>query len=289
MNQNVLTVVLAVVGGVGGGFVGSRLGADRSTAVGAPPAAVEPEARHGAAIAELERRSASMERGVEEMRLALADLAAAQRTAIAPRPEPEAAPLAAAPAKSAPAATGAGSAMDRILAGGLDWEEAQKLWKEVEAAGQLDELVKVLEERAKARGNDPDSQTQLGLAYLQKTFRAGGGPEAGLWATKADRAFDAALQADDTHWEARFQKAVSLSFWPPMLGKQPDAVKQFEKLVAQQEASGTKSKGYAQTYLFLGNMHLQMGAKDKALAAWNQGLAQFPNDAELQKKIADVQ
>lgn len=287
MNQNVLTVVLAVVGGVGGGFVGSRLGADPSAAAGAPPAAVEPEPQHAAAIAALERRSASIERGVEEMRLAVADLAAAQRTAIAPRPEPEAAPLVAAPARSAPA--GAGSAMDRILAGGLDWEEAQKLWKEVEAAGQLDELVKLLEERAKSRGNDPDAQTQLGLAYLQKTFRAGGGPEAGLWATKADRAFDAALQADDAHWEARFQKAVSLSFWPPMMGKQPDAVKQFETLVAQQEASGTKAKGYAQTYLFLGNMHLQMGAKDKALAAWNQGLAQFPDDAELQKKIADVQ
>ena len=143
--------------------------------------------------------------------------------------------------------------------------------------------------RAAARGNDPDAQTELGKAYLQKTFRAGGGPEAGLWATKADKAFDKALGVDDHHWESRFQKTVSLSFWPPMLGKQTDAVKQFETLVAQQEASGSKSQGYAETYLFIGNMHLQMGAKDKALAAWKQGYAQFPNHAELAKKLAPAQ
>lgn len=288
MNGNVWTVVLAIAGGIGGGYVGGRCGAGSCAEASAQPAGVAPASNDAAAIADLAARNAANERALEEMRLALADVAS-QRAAVASREVEVAQPIAAAaPTKTAAAKADAGSAMDRILAGGLDWDEAQALWKEVEAAGKLDELVKTLEERAKARGNDPEAQTQLGLAYLQKTFRAGAGPDAGIWATKADRAFDAALAVDDQHWEARFQKAVSLSFWPPMLGKQPDAVKQFETLVAQQEASGKKSGGYAQTYLFLGNMHLQMGAKDKALAAWNQGLAQFPNDAALQKKIADV-
>jgi len=291
MNQNVMTALLALVCGLGGGFVGARLGAPRGAEVGATAVGVAPEAQTAAEIAALVQRNAAMERTLEEVRLALADVSAAQRTAIAARATESAGPVAAASKNVAEpkAKPGADSAIDRILAGGLDWDETQALWKEVEDAGQLDELVKMLEDRAKSRGNDPEAQTQLGLAYLQKTFRAGGGPEAGLWATKADRAFDAALSVDDTHWEARFQKAVSLSFWPPMLGKQPDAVKQFEKLVAQQESSGQKSSGYAQTYLFLGNMHLQMGAKDKALAAWHQGLAQFPENADLLKKIADVQ
>jgi len=291
MNQNVMTALLALVCGLGGGFVGARLGAPRGAEVGATAVGVAPEAQTAAEIAALVQRNAAMERTLEEVRLALADVSAAQRTAIAARATESAGPVAAASKNVAEpkAKPGADSAIDRILAGGLDWDETQALWKEVEDAGQLDELVKMLEDRAKSRGNDPEAQTQLGLAYLQKTFRAGGGPEAGLWATKADRAFDAALSVDDTHWEARFQKAVSLSFWPPMLGKQPDAVKQFEKLVAQQESSGQKSSSYAQTYLFLGNMHLQMGAKDKALAAWHQGLAQFPENADLLKKIADVQ
>lgn len=291
MNQTVTTVLLAAACGLGGGFVGARLGSAREAQVATAAVGVAPEPQVAAELAAVAERNAALERAVEQLRLALADVSAAQRTAIAARSAEPAPAVAAAPKSDAAsdARSGAASAMDRILAGGLEWEEAQALWKEVASAGKLDELVTLLEERAKARGNDPEAQTQLGLAYLQKTFRAGGGPEAGVWASKADHAFDAALAVDETHWEARFQKAVSLSFWPPMLGKQPDAVKQFEKLVAQQEASGSKQKGYAATYLFLGNMHLQMGAKDKALAAWNQGLAQFPDNADLLKKIADVQ
>ncbi|MBL8862781.1 MAG: hypothetical protein JNK02_12345 [Planctomycetes bacterium] len=289
MNANVALVgLLALAAGIGGGVVGARLCA--SGPLEAAPAAVSPEPELGGALADLVARQVALERGLEELRLGLADVAAAQRRAISARDvRAETAPERAAPALAAgPAASGADAALERLLSGGLSWDEAQAAWQEVEKAGKLDALIAAIEERARARGNDPDAQTELGKAYLQKTFRAGGGPEAGLWASKADRAFDAALSIDDHHWESRFQKAVSLSFWPPMLGKQPDAVKQFETLIAQQEASGLVKPGYAETYLFLGNMHLQMGAKDKALAAWKQGAGLFPNHAELQKKLADV-
>ncbi len=288
MNQNVLTVVLAAACGIGGGLVGARLGASRTAEVSATTTGVGPASDASAQITAIDRRQTAVEGRLEALQVTLADLAATQRTAARSR-EPQAVESAPVTKPTAvKASADAGSAMERLLAGGVSWETAQELWKEVADAGKLDELVKLLEERAQARGNDPEAQTQLGLAYLQKVFRVGAGPEAGVWATKADKAFDAALAQDDQHWQARFQKAVSLSFWPPMLGKQPDAVKQFETLIAQQEAAGQNSDGYNQTYLFLGNMHLQMGDKAKALAAWNKGLAQFPNDPELLKKIADV-
>jgi tetratricopeptide (TPR) repeat protein len=292
MNQNVMTVLLAVACGVGGGIVGARFRAASTAEVAAVSTGVGPAPEVAARMADVDRRQATIEDRLEEIQLALADLSSAQRTAAASRTTDAVAPATAPSGNEATpksAAPDARSAMDRLLAGDVGWDEAQKLWKEVADAGKLDELVGMLEERAQARGNDPEAQTQLGLAYLQKVFRAGAGPEAGTWATKADRAFDAALAVDDQHWQARFQKAVSLSFWPPMMGKQPGAVKQFETLVAQQEASGSPQPGYAKTYLFLGNMHLQMGDKAKALAAWNKGLAQFPTDAELLKQVAGVQ
>lgn len=289
-NGNVLVVVLAAVCGIGGGVLGARLGATQGAEVAATDASVAPESRTTPAIAALEARQSAMERGIEELRLGLADVAALQRRAVAERAEaPSVAREEPKPAAKAPGATGIAATMERLLAGDLDDDAEEAAWREIADAGKLDEMVARMEERAAARGNDPEAQTELGKAYLQKTFRAGGGPEAGLWATKADKAFDKALAADDHHWESRFQKAVSLSFWPPMLGKQTDAVRQFETLVAQQEASGSKSSGYAATYLFLGNMHFQMGAKDKAIAAWKQGAAQFPDHAELAKKLADVQ
>ncbi len=289
MNQNVWTVALALVSGIGGGILGARFGAAPTAEVAATSSGVGPAPEVWKQLEAVEKHQAAIERRFETLALSVADIASGQRTVAKAESTEAAAPSAVADAQpKAAAGPDVGAAMERLLAGDVPWEESQQLWKEIAAAGKLDELVKLMEERAAARGNDPEAQTQLGLAYLQKVFRVGGGPEAGVWATKADKAFDAALAVDDTHWMARFQKAVSLSFWPPMMGKQPDAVKQFETLVAQQEASGLKQSGYNQTYLFLGNMHLQMGDKQKALAAYNKGLAQFPNDPELLKKIADL-
>lgn len=284
MSTNLLLPVLALVLGLGGGFLGARLAGPCRASAG-DDAAVAPASQHGATIAALEQRTASIERGLENLQMGLADVAA-NRSVVARAAEPVAMPEPRAATPGVPSAVQ--DAIDTIMAGDVDWEESQKLWKEIEAAGKLDEVVKMLEERAAARGNDPDAQVESGLAYLQKVFRAGGGPDAGVWAIKADKAFDAALALDENHWMGRFQKAVSLSFWPPVMGMQTDSVKHFEILAAQQE-NMPAHEGFEQTYLMLGNLHMQMGAKDKAIAAWQKGLAKCPDSAELKKKLADVQ
>jgi len=119
-------------------------------------------------------------------------------------------------------------------------------------------------------------------------FKAGNGPEAGIWATKADKAFDAALAVDDHCWDARFSKAVSLSFWPPVFGKQGEAIKNFEVLTEQQASQPSDPK-FAQTWLLLGNMYQQTGRMDQALATWQKGLALFPGNEALQAQIASAQ
>jgi tetratricopeptide (TPR) repeat protein len=167
-------------------------------------------------------------------------------------------------------------------------EQRQALWKQIADAGELDAMIALMEQRTK---DDPENSTahlDLGRAYLQKIFKVGNGPEAGIWGTKADKAFDAALAIDDHNWDARFAKAVSLSFWPPMLGKQNEAIKNFEVLAEQQASQPTKPE-YAQTYYFLGNMYTQTGDKQKAIAAWQQGLALFPGNAQLEAQIANAQ
>jgi len=160
----------------------------------------------------------------------------------------------------------------------------QELWARYTKEGRLDELVALFEERAEADPNDPDVQVDLGGAYLQKVFASGSGPLAGQWAMKADSSFEAALALDDQHWDARFSKATSLSFWPPALGKQGEAINQFETLVAQQE-QGSKEPRHAQTYLMLGNTYQQIGDAEKALAAWQRGLSLFPDNENLRQQV----
>ncbi len=174
-------------------------------------------------------------------------------------------------------------AVAALLDPNLDAAARTALWQKVREAGLLDEVLAVYEARAKANPNDPSVQVELGEAYLQKIFEVGSGPLAGVWANKADGAFDAALALDDHNWEARFTKAVSLSFWPPIFGKQPEAISHLKTLLSQQ-AGQPKSPQYAQTYLMLGNLYAQQGNSAEATSMWKQGLSEYPNDAALLEK-----
>jgi tetratricopeptide (TPR) repeat protein len=179
------------------------------------------------------------------------------------------------------------TALAGILDKKMSWDDREKLWTRIREAGLTDEIIKDLEKRAAANPKDPDSQTLLGNAYLKKIQEVPQGPESGAWATKADQAYDRALEIDPEHWESRFMKAVALSFWPAAFGKGTEAIKHFETLVSQQERQNPRS-GFAETYYFLGNMYLQTGQRDQAISAWQRGLRLFPDNAELQQQLRNA-
>lgn len=175
-----------------------------------------------------------------------------------------------------------------LLRDDLSDQERQALWAEAHNAGQGDELLAWFEQRAEANPTDADAQSELGSALLQMLFVMPEGPTKGQVAMRADGAFDMALAIDDQHWEARFSKAVSLSFWPPVFGKQQEAINNFETLVTQQTGQSTQPE-FASTHLLLGNMYAQMGQTEQAMAAWQAGAALFPEDTELQAQITTYQ
>jgi tetratricopeptide (TPR) repeat protein len=181
------------------------------------------------------------------------------------------------------------AAIAKLLDPKLDDAARQKLWKEYADRGLTDALVAEFEARVERDPTNPDLRVELGGAYLQKIFELGtSGPMTGVWAMKADKAFDSALELDPEHWDARFDKAVSLSFWPPIFGKQKEAIHHFEKLIEQQSAQAQEPK-FANTHLLLGNMYQQAGDMQKAVAAWNAGLSLFPGNEALKKQIALAQ
>lgn len=162
--------------------------------------------------------------------------------------------------------------------------ESTELWARLIAEGRDKEVLDHLKAIAEANPNDPEAQLALGTAYLGRTQQSAG-PMAGLYATLADEALDKALEADPEHWEARFTKAMALSFWPSNFGKQPESIRQFETLIAQQEGL-TSSPEHAQSHFFLGNLYQQTGRPDKALEAWRRGLQLFPGNEQLAAQVA---
>jgi len=177
------------------------------------------------------------------------------------------------------------SLLAEIFASDTPFERESEIWKELREAGLAEKALARIRERAEANPSDPDLQVELGSAYIQQLLSLPDGPERGTLAMNADLAFDTALALDEHHWEARFMKATSLSFWPPIFGKQEEAIHQFERLRIQQEESGEIRDEYAQTYLFLGNLHLQRGDRDAAVEAWRQGLLLFPESDEIRAQL----
>lgn len=291
MTQSSLPLILiaAVVGGAAGAAITTF-----TTSSTPPPALAAPVAAGAdpARLEELANSQARLETALKELRAATDDLAArAQREVVG-------APAVAQAVISAPAAVDpAAEALQReanvaalmaelAAAGGSD--EAAAIWQRAAKEGLTDALVARFEQLAAADPTDPAKRVDLGNAYLQKVFAAGGGPMAGVWAVKADKAFDAALELDPQHWEARFTKAVSLSFWPAALGKQAMAIQEFETLLGQQ-STGAPRPEHAQTYLFLGNVHQSSGSIQKALDTWRRGLELFPDNEELRARIASAE
>ncbi len=236
-------------------------------------------------LAGLRRDLAARPRGTA--REQVVDVEAAVAAYFAEHGAPVATAAEAVPAAAAEQPLTAEEAMARLLDPELRGMAREEFWQRVREAGLVDEVVAAWEERAEQFPDDPDVQVDLGRAYIEKIQEVGSGPMAGKWAMKADGQFDRALAIDPNHWEARFSKAVSLSFWPPVFGKQNEAIRQFEILVDQQRA-GPPRGSHAQTHLLLGNLYQQIGKHDEALAAWELGLSMYPDDEALRAQLAGV-
>jgi tetratricopeptide (TPR) repeat protein len=164
------------------------------------------------------------------------------------------------------------------LAGTSFWDDPTG-WKKAFAAGRMDDVIKQFEALAKEAPNDPKAQMDLAnayLAYLQM--------DQSKWqlSMKADSVFDKVLDLDERHWDARFSKAVSYTFWPDFLGKKKEAIGHFETLVEQQESMPVEAS-QAQTYLFLGNL-LEARDPQRAREIWQKGLRRHPDNQDLAKK-----
>ncbi|MEX1025241.1 MAG: hypothetical protein WD226_09205 [Planctomycetota bacterium] len=163
-------------------------------------------------------------------------------------------------------------------------DQMHELWSRLSKAGRSEEIIAELERLAENSPHDPDAQLALGTAYLYRIFDVGQGPLAGEYATKADAAFARAIELDDTHYEARMMKAVSLSNWPAFLGKTPQAISEFETLIDMQSSLAEEERT-PDPYLMLGNLYSQTGERERAIEIWRNGLALFPDHAGLRRQL----
>lgn len=283
----VLSVVLAAAAATGISFAmrPSAEVAPRDTAVDLQREVLELKKQHAELLAKYE--------GLANAPLAASAPLAAERVAVPTVSDDQVAAAVAAYMRqhgnAVEAAAGAGVAdasfdIDRSfeeLATSSYWDNAAA-WKKAFASGRMDELIAKFEAAAKANPNNTKTQMQLATAYLGYLQM-----DSTKWplSMKADKVFDSVLALDPTHWEARFTKALSYTFYPDFLGKKKDAISNFETLVQQQETMPVEAS-QAQTYLYLGNL-LEARDPAKAREMWARGARRHPDNQELQKKLSN--
>jgi tetratricopeptide (TPR) repeat protein len=168
----------------------------------------------------------------------------------------------------------------------LDWDTQAQRWQGL-SKEQRTALLAHIESLAKGQPSNADVQVRLGEAYVQMLLAPGTGfLEMGKWGQLADRQFTKALELDDHHWDARFNKAMGLAHQPAILGSRPKAIEHFEILIAQQEKLSPEPR-HADVYLVLGNLLAEQGDKEKARTLWETGRRRHPESRELAEKVKD--
>ena len=176
-------------------------------------------------------------------------------------------------------------AVDILVSPQASHEQKQATWKQLRESGKIDLAIRELEQRA---ANDPrlaEYPAELGQAYLQKCATIQDVREQGILAMQADKVFDTALALDPSNWEARFTKAVALSYWPANLNKGAEVIQHFQTLIEQQETQAPQPQ-FAETYSWLGDQYTKAGHADYARTVWERGAALFPNNEGLKNRLA---
>jgi tetratricopeptide (TPR) repeat protein len=178
-------------------------------------------------------------------------------------------------------------AVDLLVSTEATRKQKRDTWKQLRAAGKLDPVITELEQRMTDDPRTAEYPAALGQAYLQKCGTLQDVREQGILAMQADKLFETALTLDPSNWEARFTKAMCMSYWPPVLNKGDEVIQNFQTLIEQQEAQAPQPH-FAETYAWLGDQYQKSGRADDARAIWERGAALFPADDKLREKLGSI-
>jgi tetratricopeptide (TPR) repeat protein len=176
------------------------------------------------------------------------------------------------------------AAIDTLVSLHSMYAEKRAAWKQLMDSGRLADAAAELEKRMAADPNNAVYPAELGQAYLKLCATTTDVRSQAVWAMTADKDFETALNLDPSNWDARFTKAVAMSYWPDNLNKGPEVIQQFNMLIAQQEQQAPQAQ-FAQTYEWLGKQYQKTGQPDAAQQIWQRGASLYPADQSLQSLL----
>ena len=180
------------------------------------------------------------------------------------------------------------STMASLLDKGLPREEMEGFLKAVRKTKAQGAFLKAAEERVASHSGDAKGQYLLARALIEQLMVDPTYEGKDRLGNRALAEYDKALVLDPRYWEPRFEKAESLTYYPESLGRTPEAIREFEALLALQGKSNHDPR-YAATYSHLGRMYLRIGKSERALKTVQEGIGLFPEDEDLRAQLEVLQ
>jgi hypothetical protein len=177
------------------------------------------------------------------------------------------------------------SAIDDMVSPHSTHAQRQDALKRLQDSGRLADAAAELE---RLKASDPQNAlyaAALGQAYLRMCATTTDVRSQAIWAMNADADFETALNLDPSNWDARYTKAVAMTYWPDNMNKGGEVIQEFNTLIQQQEQEAPQPQ-FAQTYEWLGKQYLKSGQPDLAQQVWQRGLALYPGSESLQGLLA---
>ena len=175
--------------------------------------------------------------------------------------------------------------VDQLVSPQTSMEQKYATWIRLRDENKLNQVIAELEQRATNNPASAEFPAALGQAYLHKITASKDPRDYPVLGSMADRSFDTALDIDPANWEARFFKAMAMSYWPEEMNKRPEVIQRFTRLIEDQETQPSQPQ-HAQSYYWLGETYLKGGRPDYAEQVWRRGAALFPSDPMLQQKLS---
>ncbi len=278
MQRGVLILILAAA--LAGGLFGALL----TRLLEPAPAVARTSARDPSAaqalqeIAELRREVASMRRSPE------VEVARPERPPVAAPAPPEPRPKA--PAEPAPEEEVApADLLEGILGKPFNWQQSNRLFYRLTSnVAKIDRTIDRLKKEIERDPANADLRVALATTWVAKTASMTPGPAQGESWGEATKAYDAAIELDPNHWQARYGKAFGQSMAPEFVGLRPGAIKQFEELVEIQRRLPLAPE-HSQSYYRLGTLYKDAGNPEKARQVWLDGQKLFPDDQQLKEAL----
>ncbi|HEX4961571.1 MAG TPA: tetratricopeptide repeat protein [Thermoanaerobaculia bacterium] len=123
-----------------------------------------------------------------------------------------------------------------------------------------------------------------GYVYVDKIPDAGSITQV-ILANNALTNFSKSIELKKT-WIALFTRGNSYLYWPKVFGRAPLGVADLEQAVALSQKEPKQRPVYARAWIALGDAYWKTEQPEKAKTTWREALKLFPNDAELEARLA---